>query len=113
MKKCGLGFSFGLALLLGCATNAGDTEIERLVEEDLSAELNLRGYLIGVASENGEVEMEGRVGSAADRVRAGEIAQQVEGVSNVRNWLTVLPLPAVSPALASPPPSEPSDPSAR
>ena len=113
MKPCNLGFSFGLALLLGCATSAGDTEIERAVEEDLSAELNLRGYLIGVASENGEVEMEGRVGSAADRVRAGEIAQRVEGVSNVRNGLTVLPLPAAAPAVASPPPRDSADPSAR
>ncbi|HEU4427670.1 MAG TPA: BON domain-containing protein, partial [Myxococcota bacterium] len=113
MKRLGLligAAAFGLA----CNTGANDAEIASEVERTLSAETDLQGNSIDVASVDGEVTLMGSVDSSAERAHAQSVAERVEGVRSVRNQLgveesTAAPGGAETPPVAAPPPSEPTD----
>lgn len=102
------------ALGLACNTGADDAEIASEVERTLSAETDLQGNSIDVASVDGEVTLTGSVDSSVERAHAQSVAERVEGVRSVRNQLGVeetaaAPGATETPPVAAPPPSEPSE----
>jgi hyperosmotically inducible protein len=61
------------------------TKIALMIDE------NVAGSAVNVDTVNGRVTLHGKVETVAQRARAEEIAQQVEGVTQVRNLLQVVP----------------------
>jgi len=103
--------SCSAALALACGMGPNDAEITSAVERNLSADVDLQGNAIDVASLNGEVTLMGSVDSPAERAHAQSVAEAVEGVKTVRNQLGVdtasAPGDAQTPPVAAPPPTEP------
>ena len=59
------------------------------VKSALAADVGLKTLKINVDSDKGVVTLKGRVDSADNKKRAGEVAKQVEGVKSVKNQLRV------------------------
>jgi hyperosmotically inducible periplasmic protein len=68
---------------------AQDAAITADVKARLIAEPGIRSLSINVDTNNGNVTLKGDVKTAAQRSTAGSIARKVEGVTSVRNDLTV------------------------
>ena len=62
-----------------------DSTITTEVQSKIMAEKELPAYKIHVETRNGEVILTGRVDTGAERTRASEVAQSVEGVKGVDN----------------------------
>ena len=62
-----------------------DSTITTEVQSKIMAEKELPAYKIHVETRNGEVILTGRVDTGAERIRAAELAQSVEGVKGVDN----------------------------
>lgn len=86
-----------LAGLMACATPAGrsvggvvdDATITSRVKAKLFADDRLSGFAIGVDTFKGEVTLTGGVNTEDDRRHATEVAQRIQGVKNVNNFLMV------------------------
>ena len=66
-----------------------DALITTKVKAALLKEPNLKSVEVNVDTENGRVTLSGRVQSAADRERMLKIASSVDGVTGVKDGLTV------------------------
>jgi BON domain-containing protein/EF hand domain-containing protein len=66
-----------------------DVLITTKVKAALLKEPNLKSVDVNVDTENGRVTLTGRVQSAADRARVLQIASSVEGVTGVKDALSV------------------------
>lgn len=74
------------------ADAARDTTITAAVKARLMADSSLSAMDIEVTTENGEVTLEGSAPDLEARSRATELAERVDGVSDVNNRLTVVAL---------------------
>jgi osmotically-inducible protein OsmY len=59
------------------------------VKSALAADVGLKTLKINVDSDKGAVTLKGRVDSADNKKRAGDVAKKVEGVKSVKNQLRV------------------------
>jgi hyperosmotically inducible protein len=84
---------FSISAMAGPAADAGaaidDSVITAKVKAALIADPTTEAHAIKVTTEGGVVRLSGSVDSAAGKARAQEIAQGTQGVSMVRNDLTV------------------------
>ncbi|MDD5204116.1 MAG: BON domain-containing protein [Desulfobacterales bacterium] len=84
-----------MAGLMACQTPAGrsaggvvdDSTITSKVKAKLFGDESLSGFAIDVDTFKGEVTLTGGVKSEADKQRATQLAQEVEGVRSVNNFL--------------------------
>jgi osmotically-inducible protein OsmY len=86
------------ALLAGCAGDQMSQSTEEVVDDRLLAnkvkvallsDPQVRGRQIMVEGSHGVIQLRGVVHSPAEAQRAVQVAQQVKGVKEVRNHLTV------------------------
>lgn len=86
-----------VVVMAGCAGNrmnqstekaAGDSLLANKVRLALYADAQLSGRQIRVEASQGVIQLYGVTGSAAEARRAEKLAQEVEGVKEVRNHLT-------------------------
>jgi hyperosmotically inducible protein len=82
-----------LGAMAGAAADAGvvidDSVITAKVKTALIEEPSTKAHDIKVTTVNGVVSLHGAVDSPAAKAKAGEIAQDTDGVSMVRNELTI------------------------
>jgi osmotically-inducible protein OsmY len=94
-----------VAFAAGCQSMTGrsagrvldDTSITAAVKAKLVGEKAANLTRVGVNTVNGEVHLDGVVDSAAQKIRAEEIARGVNGVTRVVNGLQITGTPAASP----------------
>ena len=100
IKKMGLGLALGMAVVLsvGCGPTKtsestgqyiDNSAISTKVKTDLITGLGSQGFAISVKSFKGDVQLSGFVNSEVIKQKAGEIAANVSGVTNVSNNLIV------------------------
>ena len=65
-----------------------DAAVTARVKSMLLADNQVKGTKIDVDTSNGVVTLQGNVSSPSEKTRAEQLAQQVEGVKEVRNNLT-------------------------
>jgi osmotically-inducible protein OsmY len=81
--------------LAGCATSPGgnsffdDAATTMRVKKAIYNEPSLKVMNVSVTTEDGVVDLSGKVKSKAERAKAAAIAAKVEGVKKVKNELTV------------------------
>ena len=81
--------------LAGCATSGGgntffdDATVTMRVKKAIYNEPSLKVMNIGVATEDGVVDLTGTVKSKAERTKATAVAAKVEGGKKVKNDLKV------------------------
>ena len=90
--------------LAGCSTSGRDAAITSRVKTVLQADRVVDASKIQVSTEAGVVTLEGSVAGEPAHGKAIELAQNVEGVRQVRDRLSVTPAPP-APADAEPPAS--------
>lgn len=73
-----------------------DKELRKDVEEELIWEPRVQEEQIGVSAKDGVVELDGEVGSYAEKVAAERAAMRVAGVQAVASEIKVVPTPANS-----------------
>jgi hyperosmotically inducible protein len=85
-----------LALVLGCAgagTKTGefidDRAITAKVKTALAKDPDVSALAVNVDTDKGVVTLNGTVKSATERNKAAQLARNVEGVTSVRNNLTI------------------------
>lgn len=71
------------------AEQAADKAISATVRQKLGADPAVSRYAIGISTKGGQVTLTGTVGSFAARDRAVQIAGGTEGVTGVRNRISV------------------------
>lgn len=71
------------------AAEDGDDRLATYVQARYQGDVGLRKHDIGVSADNGVVTLRGTVDNAEARQRAEQMAQQVAGVSSVKNQLQV------------------------
>src|SRR5262245_61523398 len=104
-KQFGLGALCGVALALGCNAPS-DSENAQAVESHLSSDAQLASNSIEASVRDGKVTLLGAVDSSAEKDRARDIAESVQGVKSVENELTVGGPAAPPPSVSTPPPAE-------
>ena len=72
-------------------SGANDGWLWTKTRADLATADDLRDSTINVDVENGVVTLSGSVATPAQKAKAGEVAKSVQGVTNVKNNLTVVP----------------------
>jgi osmotically-inducible protein OsmY len=81
--------------LAGCATSPGgnsffdDAAITMRVKKAIYNEPTLKLMDVSVSTEDGVVDLTGKVKSKAERTKATQVANKVEGVKKVKNELKV------------------------
>jgi hyperosmotically inducible periplasmic protein len=65
-------------------------ELAQRVKQALEGEAKIQAAAIDVTAKEGRVTLWGTAATAAERNRAGQIAQKIEGVSSVDNQITVV-----------------------
>ena len=70
-------------------THIDDAGITAAVKTAFATDPDVRALSIDVDTRDGMVTLSGRVGSAAERARAEDIARRTDGVKAVHNELTV------------------------
>jgi osmotically-inducible protein OsmY len=81
--------------LAGCATSGGgnsffdDAAITARVKKAIYNEPTLKVMDVSVSTEDGVVDLTGKVKSKAERTKATAVASKVEGVKKVKNDLKV------------------------
>ncbi len=68
---------------------SNDATITTRVKSKIAADSTLNPFNVQVTTEMGIVYLNGRVATAADKERAGEVARSVSGVKSVDNKLEV------------------------
>jgi BON domain len=81
-----------------CSKKADDTAIVTSIQSQMFADTNLKGSILHVISENGEVTLSGSVPTVLARLDAYKIASQTRGVKKVTDQMTVLEAEAAPPA---------------
>jgi osmotically-inducible protein OsmY len=89
-----LAIAAALLGLAGCASPGGtsfidDAAVTMRVKKAIYNEPSLKVMNIGVATEDGVVDLTGTVKSKAERTKATAVASKVEGVKRVKNDLKV------------------------
>lgn len=96
---CALLLTLPLLAVTGCdtmsttdtnSTQQDDTRLNTAVSDALQRDTLFAQSDITVASQQGQIRLNGTVASMQDKNRAGEIAQKVSGVSGVSNNLEVV-----------------------
>jgi osmotically-inducible protein OsmY len=84
-------FAFGACAGVGTTTGKyiDDSVITTKVKSELLKDPVTEGFKIDVTTTNGVVYLTGLVGSNKEKQRAGELANEVAGVKQVNNDLTV------------------------
>jgi len=72
----------------GVARAADDAALTARVKSVLLADNQVKGTKIDVETTNAVVTLDGKVDSASEKARAEQLAQQVDGVKQVRNNLS-------------------------
>lgn len=72
-------------------SGANDGWLWTKTRADLATADDLRDSTINVDVENGVVTLSGSVATPAQKAKAGEVSKSVQGVTNVKNNLTVAP----------------------
>ena len=91
------------ALTLGCGAAPTDSEIADAVGQQLRSDTALRQYSLSVDAADGAITLGGVVGSEQERALAEQLAARIDGVSEVRNEISITPSNA--PAVGAPPPA--------
>jgi CBS domain-containing protein len=86
----------GLAAAKTEGTGPGDSAIRAAILDTAREDAGVRASLIDVTVADGVVHLWGNVGSAAEREACRVVAQNAEGVKEVRDHLRVLPHSVVS-----------------
>jgi hypothetical protein len=90
-------------LTVGCGDPPTDSEIADAVGQRLRSDSALSRYSLSVDTSDGAVTLGGVVGSDQERALAQRLAERIDGVSEVRNEISITPSDA--PAVGAPPPA--------
>ncbi len=94
-----------VVLSVGCSKRPNDEQIKNDIQTKIAADPDTKDSDLTVASDQGKVELQGRVPTPAARTKIEQIAKAEPGVSDLYDETSVDPTLAAAPP-ASPPPVE-------